>query len=69
MNKFLETLASDGENYLLAINTIHYIRRTNRASGWQIQIICKNANWIELFENEEKCNVRYEEIKKIVSGK
>lgn len=69
--RFLETITGFGDNILLPINRIKFISIGYKEHGWQIKIVSdEEGESIEYFEKDnDRLNIRYEQIKEILKGK
>lgn len=67
--KFLETITFSGEDALVPIDRIKFVFRYYGEHGLKIKIVTDDGEFEEGFDkNEDKANLRYEMIKKILKG-
>ena len=60
---FLETITVVGNDVLVPLNRIKFIYCTCDNIGYKIHIVGDDGDWIECFEDVDKQDKRYTEIK------
>lgn len=65
---FLETITGFGDNILVPINKINFVKWKATSSGSEINIAGEDFDLVECFTEEKKAQKRYDMIKKIIEA-